>query len=160
MVPTPDLGFWSSILRYLSPHKKFLFRSFWWRIACGLCPPKSKILPTPKEGTFRSCGQAATSPPVYHTQWWLNSSCLFKTVVLVVLVVLVVQRNCKISITEVKSARVWSRAKRMRDKQTFGKHQNCDCLCLRHGQVTCKEKMKFWTHAAVQQCCRCYMCPV
>ena len=30
-VPTPGQGFWSSILRYLCPHKKFFFWSFWWR---------------------------------------------------------------------------------------------------------------------------------
>ena len=30
-MPTPGYGFWSSILRYLCSHKKFLFRSFWWR---------------------------------------------------------------------------------------------------------------------------------
>ena len=30
-VQTPSLGFWSSILRYLCPQKKFRFPSFWWR---------------------------------------------------------------------------------------------------------------------------------
>ena len=30
-MPTPGHGLWSSILRYLCSHKKFLFRSFWWR---------------------------------------------------------------------------------------------------------------------------------
>ena len=43
-------GFRSSILRYLCPTKKLLFRKFLMtslRVICGLAPPQSKILATP-----------------------------------------------------------------------------------------------------------------
>ena len=40
-VPTPGHCFWSFILEYLCPNKKFLFRNFWWHHCMWfvVCPP-------------------------------------------------------------------------------------------------------------------------
>ena len=48
-MPTPGHSFWYSILRYLCPHKNFLFQSFWWRYCMWFVvwAPQSKILATP-----------------------------------------------------------------------------------------------------------------
>ena len=66
---TPDHGFGSSILRYLCPHKKLLFWSFWWRHCMWVVvwPPQLKILATPMPGTPQKSifEMAQASVPVF-----------------------------------------------------------------------------------------------
>ena len=53
-MPTSGNGFWSSFLRYLCFHKKFLFRSFCWRhyMWFAVWAPQSKILATPMDNSI------------------------------------------------------------------------------------------------------------